>query len=174
MRQSAWTQPRTGTPRGDQARNRNLSRAWRSGHGLRNDGRFFGHAVGESNDDLKALIGAANEFPGPGFMLPTRNSELLRWCLDKGLRIIQPIDAHDHRTLQRTRRRVFAVGDLLKRAEFGNFHSAGPMRHGSGYSLPLAWLGCHVREHPGRYNRDFVLVSGLEEIRRYLADYSTV
>ena len=52
---------------------------------------FFGHAVGESNDDLKALIGAANEFPGPGFMLPTRNSELLRWCLDKGLRIMQPM-----------------------------------------------------------------------------------
>ena len=52
---------------------------------------FFGHAVGESNDDLKALIGAANEFPGPGFMLPTRNSELLRWCLAKGLRIMQPM-----------------------------------------------------------------------------------
>lgn len=41
---------------------------------------FFGHAVGESNEDLKALIGVANDFPGPGFLLPTRNSELLRWC----------------------------------------------------------------------------------------------
>src|ERR1041385_418367 len=28
---------------------------------------FFGHAVGESNDALKALIGAAKEFAGPGF-----------------------------------------------------------------------------------------------------------
>ena len=36
---------------------------------------FFGHTVGESNEDLKALIGAAPEFPGPGFLLPTRNSE---------------------------------------------------------------------------------------------------
>jgi hypothetical protein len=52
---------------------------------------FFGHAVGENNEDLKALIGAATGFPGPGFMLPTRNGELLRWCLEKGLRIVQPM-----------------------------------------------------------------------------------
>jgi GNAT superfamily N-acetyltransferase len=52
---------------------------------------FFGHAVGESNADIQALIGAAKEFPGPGFLLPTRNSELLRWCLDRGLRVIQPM-----------------------------------------------------------------------------------
>jgi len=52
---------------------------------------FFGHAVGESNEDLKALIGAAPAFPGPGFLLPTRNSDLLRWCLEKGLRVVQPM-----------------------------------------------------------------------------------
>jgi GNAT superfamily N-acetyltransferase len=52
---------------------------------------FFGHAVGESNEDLKALIGAAPAFPGPGFLLPTRNSELLRWCLENGLRVVQPM-----------------------------------------------------------------------------------
>jgi GNAT superfamily N-acetyltransferase len=52
---------------------------------------FFGHAMGESNEDLKALIGAAPSFAGPGFLLPTRNSELLRWCLSKGLRIVQPM-----------------------------------------------------------------------------------
>ena len=50
---------------------------------------FFGHAVGESNDDLKALIGAATAFPGPGFLVPSRNSELVRWCLAHGLRINQ-------------------------------------------------------------------------------------
>jgi len=50
---------------------------------------FFGHAVGESNDDLKALIGAADSFPGPGFLAPSRNGELLRWCLGHGLRIVQ-------------------------------------------------------------------------------------
>ena len=52
---------------------------------------FFGHAVGESNEDLKALIGAAPAFPGPGFLLPTRNGELLRWCLANGLRVVQPL-----------------------------------------------------------------------------------
>jgi predicted N-acetyltransferase YhbS len=52
---------------------------------------FFGHAVGETNGDLKALIGAAEEFAGPGFLLPTRNGELFRWCLNNGLRIAQPM-----------------------------------------------------------------------------------
>jgi GNAT superfamily N-acetyltransferase len=52
---------------------------------------FFGHAAGANNEDLKALIGAAPTFYGPGFMLPTCNSELLRWCLDNGLRIVQPM-----------------------------------------------------------------------------------
>jgi GNAT superfamily N-acetyltransferase len=52
---------------------------------------FFGHTVGETNEDLKALIGAAPEFPGLGFLLPTRNGEVLRWCLERGLRIVQPM-----------------------------------------------------------------------------------
>ena len=52
---------------------------------------FFGHTVGESNEELKALIGAAPAFPGPGFLLPTRNSEVLRWCLEQGLRVVQPM-----------------------------------------------------------------------------------
>src|SRR5262249_12991 len=52
---------------------------------------FFAHAVGETNEELKALIGAASAFPGPGFLLPTRNGELFRWCLDHGLRVVQPM-----------------------------------------------------------------------------------
>jgi GNAT superfamily N-acetyltransferase len=52
---------------------------------------FFGHAVGENNEDIKALIGAATEFGGPGFLLPTRNAELFRWCLDRGLRVQQTL-----------------------------------------------------------------------------------
>ena len=52
---------------------------------------FFGHAVAESDEDLKALIGAAADFPGPGFLLPTRNADLLRWCLENGLRVVQPM-----------------------------------------------------------------------------------
>ena len=53
---------------------------------------FTGHAAGESNEDLKALIGAAESFAGPGFLLPTRNSELFRWCLQQGLRVVQPMN----------------------------------------------------------------------------------
>ena len=52
---------------------------------------FFGHAVGKTNKDIKALIGAAKEFVGPGFLLPTRNGELFRWCLSNGLKITQPM-----------------------------------------------------------------------------------
>ncbi|MBW4433224.1 MAG: GNAT family N-acetyltransferase [Pelatocladus maniniholoensis HA4357-MV3] len=50
---------------------------------------FLGHAVGENNEDLKALIGAAPEFTGSGFYLPTRNGDLFRWCLNHGLRVTQ-------------------------------------------------------------------------------------
>jgi hypothetical protein len=52
---------------------------------------FFGHAVGETNEDLKALIADAGEFGGPGFLLPTRNGDVFRWCLENGLRVVQPM-----------------------------------------------------------------------------------
>jgi predicted N-acetyltransferase YhbS len=52
---------------------------------------FAGHAVGETNADLQALIGAASRFGGQGFLLPTRNGELFRWCLGHGLRIVQSL-----------------------------------------------------------------------------------
>jgi predicted N-acetyltransferase YhbS len=48
---------------------------------------FFAHAVAETNEGLKALIGAASGFPG-GFLIPTRNGELFRWCLQHGLRLV--------------------------------------------------------------------------------------
>jgi hypothetical protein len=48
---------------------------------------YFTHSVAETNDDVVALIGAADMFPGPGFLLPMRNTELLRWCLARKLRV---------------------------------------------------------------------------------------
>jgi hypothetical protein len=51
---------------------------------------FSGFSVGETNEDIKALIGAAPAFQGSGFLLPTRNSELFRWCLSHGLRVVYP------------------------------------------------------------------------------------
>ena len=52
---------------------------------------FLGHTVAASNEDLKALLGAVTEFERPGFLLPTRNSDVFRWCLEKGLRVVQPM-----------------------------------------------------------------------------------
>jgi hypothetical protein len=53
--------------------------------------KFFGHSVGETNPDLEALIAAAPGFEGPGFLVPTRNAELFRWCLANGLRVVEPM-----------------------------------------------------------------------------------
>jgi GNAT superfamily N-acetyltransferase len=52
---------------------------------------FFGHAVAETTDDLKALIAGARTYAGPGFLVPTRNADLFRWCLESGLRIVLPM-----------------------------------------------------------------------------------
>jgi predicted N-acetyltransferase YhbS len=49
---------------------------------------FFGHSVAETNRDLMALIGAAPEFGGPGFLLPTRNHEVFKWCLEARLKLV--------------------------------------------------------------------------------------
>ncbi|MBV8550322.1 MAG: GNAT family N-acetyltransferase [Acidobacteriaceae bacterium] len=52
---------------------------------------FFGHSVAESNLDLKALIASAGAFSGPGLLIPTRNADLFRWCLENGLRLVYPM-----------------------------------------------------------------------------------
>lgn len=49
---------------------------------------FSGHTVAETNQDLMALIGAASEFVGPGFLLPTRNHEVFKWCLEGDLKLV--------------------------------------------------------------------------------------
>jgi predicted N-acetyltransferase YhbS len=56
---------------------------------------YFNHSVGLTNDDLKALISSANDdddrYGGPGILIPTRNTQLFRWCLDRGLRLVQQL-----------------------------------------------------------------------------------
>lgn len=47
------------------------------------------HAVAETNEDLVALLGSPAEFMGLGVLVPSRNDELLRWCLGHGLRVVQ-------------------------------------------------------------------------------------
>ena len=52
---------------------------------------FSVHGVAETNEDLQALIASAKEFQGPGILVPTRNAELFRWCLQNGLRVVEPL-----------------------------------------------------------------------------------
>ena len=52
---------------------------------------FFGHAVGRTNYDLQALIASAPSFLGPGIIVPTRNAALFRWCLENGLKVVEPM-----------------------------------------------------------------------------------
>ena len=35
------------------------------------------------------MLGSAEAFIGLGILVPARNAELLRWCLDNGLKIVQ-------------------------------------------------------------------------------------
>jgi hypothetical protein len=52
---------------------------------------YFGHTTAETNLDLQALIASADSFGGPGILLPSRNSGVLRWCVAVGLRVVQPM-----------------------------------------------------------------------------------
>jgi GNAT superfamily N-acetyltransferase len=47
------------------------------------------HAVAETNENLIALLASAQTFMGLGILVPSRNAELLRWCLAHGLKIVQ-------------------------------------------------------------------------------------
>jgi len=59
--------------------------------GYASDLAFSGHTTAETNVDLQALIASAESFGGPGILLPSRNFAVLRWCLDNGLRVVQPL-----------------------------------------------------------------------------------
>ena len=65
----------------------------RDGHitGYSTGMHFRGHTVGETNGDVMAVIAAAEELAEPGILMPACNGELLRWALENGLRITQPL-----------------------------------------------------------------------------------
>ena len=65
---------------------------------------LHGYAVGENEDDLKALIGAAPALMGLGFFVPVRNGELFRWLLDGGFRSKLARDPDGERALSGTGR----------------------------------------------------------------------
>lgn len=49
---------------------------------------FFAHAIGETNEDLMALINAAPSITGPGILVPSRNHALFSWCLENRLNLV--------------------------------------------------------------------------------------
>jgi predicted N-acetyltransferase YhbS len=51
---------------------------------------WLGHAVAKTNEVLKALVANASAIIGPGFFVPGRNSDLIRWLLDAGFRMVWP------------------------------------------------------------------------------------
>lgn len=53
----------------------------------------FNHAVAETTEDMQALLSGAAKLTGQplSFLLPTRQAELFRWCLNQGLRVVKPM-----------------------------------------------------------------------------------
>jgi len=51
----------------------------------------LGHAVAEAEEDMPALLAGASAQSGAplSFLLPTRQAELFRWCLGRGLRVVK-------------------------------------------------------------------------------------
>lgn len=47
------------------------------------------HAVGRTDDDIVALLQSAEMFMALGILVPSRNTALMAWCLDSGLRLLQ-------------------------------------------------------------------------------------
>lgn len=56
---------------------------------------YFNHSVGFTNDDIKALIASETTttdfYGGPGILIPSRNAELFRWCLENDLRLVHQL-----------------------------------------------------------------------------------
>jgi len=52
---------------------------------------FFGHSLALGDEGVMALIAGAERFTGPGFLLPSRNAQVFRWCLSRGLKVVQPM-----------------------------------------------------------------------------------
>jgi hypothetical protein len=48
---------------------------------------YFSHAVAETTDDLRALIGSVTHVDPPGIIVPLSDADLFRWCLASGLRV---------------------------------------------------------------------------------------
>ena len=50
---------------------------------------YFGHSIAEDNRALIALLSAAQYIDPSGFLLPSSNAEVFRWCLAQGWKTLQ-------------------------------------------------------------------------------------
>ncbi len=50
---------------------------------------YFGHSVAEHTDALCSLIAQAPHMHTLGILVPVRDYQLFRWCLDHGMRAVQ-------------------------------------------------------------------------------------
>jgi hypothetical protein len=50
---------------------------------------YLFHAVAKSDDDVIALLGAAETIAGLGVLVPSRNTSLMAWCFGARLRLEQ-------------------------------------------------------------------------------------
>jgi hypothetical protein len=93
---------------------------------------FFGHAVGETNLDLQALIVSAEAFGGPGIIVPTRNSDPFSLVPRERPSSRPAHDADDLGAVQRASGGASAFRTLLKRS---------PLRPGprSTSSILIGW-----------------------------------
>ena len=53
---------------------------------------YEGHTVARSWTDVQDLIAGSDAIGSPGFLVSTRNSEMLAWCLSHGFRIRHPVN----------------------------------------------------------------------------------
>ena len=53
---------------------------------------YEGHTVARRWTDVKDLIAGSDTIGSPGFLVSTRNSDLLAWCLSRGFRIRHPVN----------------------------------------------------------------------------------
>lgn len=58
-------------------------RAYTSGLG------YFGHSAGQTTEAICALLTEAPRLPSLGVLVPARNYQLFRWCLDHGMRVVE-------------------------------------------------------------------------------------
>ena len=49
------------------------------------------HAVAETEEDMQSLLLGAGNLSPIAFLLPTRQTNLFRWCLKHGMRVIKPL-----------------------------------------------------------------------------------